>query len=213
MKTDELVQRLASSGAPVDRDALRRHFWSPLGGAAAVCLIAVLAFAGPRPDWREAALLPMFWIKLAFPAAIALAAIALLRDLGHPGARGRAAALALVLPFVVVCVHGRDGPCFCRARTTRVARSWRLLAEVPGDHPGIGGSCACVRHRRRAQPRSDSTLAHGRDRRPGCRRCRGDSVCAALRRDAGAVSRRLVRPRNAHSGCRGLARGPPLLRW
>ena len=102
MKTQDLVSRLAASGAVVDRSAMRRRFWSPIAWAVVVCVVLLLAFVGPRDDWRAASLLPMFWLKLAFPAATAIAATMLLRALGHPGARTRAAAASTLLPFALV---------------------------------------------------------------------------------------------------------------
>lgn len=106
MNTQDLVRQLARSGAAVDYHAVRRRFWSPLAFAVAISIALVLALMGPRPDWRDAAALPMFWLKLAFPAATALAASWLLRDLGHPGMRTRTATALLALPLLLVWMMG-----------------------------------------------------------------------------------------------------------
>jgi hypothetical protein len=102
MKTRDLVRGLAGAGAMVDPAAARRRFWMPLAAAVALSVALVLASVGPRADWRDAVLLPMFWMKLAFPAATALAAAVLLRELGHPGARTRTASAWLALPVAIV---------------------------------------------------------------------------------------------------------------
>jgi hypothetical protein len=106
MKTQDLVRQLAQSGAAVNYTAVRRRFWSPLAFAAVISIVLVLASVGPRADWREAAALPMFWLKLLFPAATALAASRLLRDLGHPGARTRTASAMLAVPLLLVWMMG-----------------------------------------------------------------------------------------------------------
>jgi hypothetical protein len=102
MKTQDLVRQLARCGATVDYTAVRRQFWGPLVIAVVLSAILVLALVGPRADWRETAGLPMFWLKLAFPAATAFAASVLLRGLGHPGARTRTAAAFVALPLALV---------------------------------------------------------------------------------------------------------------
>jgi hypothetical protein len=102
MKTDELIARLAASGGQVDRAAARRRFWAPLIAAIAVSIALVGTLMGPRPDWREAITLPMFWLKLAFPAITAAMAVVLLRRLGQPGRPLGAALLGPVLPTAMV---------------------------------------------------------------------------------------------------------------
>lgn len=107
MKTDELIGLLSAAGAGVDTESRRRSahhaFSARLAAGFLVSLIAMLIVLGPRPDWREAIELPMFWVKLAFPAGIAVAACWMLRRLGHPGmAVGMIAALAMAVPVAVV---------------------------------------------------------------------------------------------------------------
>ncbi|HEY1227058.1 MAG TPA: DUF1109 domain-containing protein [Ramlibacter sp.] len=102
MNTQDLVTQLARSGAAVDHRAGRRRFWSPLAIAAVASIVLVLASVGPRADWRDATGLPMFCLKIAFPAATALAASMLLNDLGHPGARIRTATALVALPTALV---------------------------------------------------------------------------------------------------------------
>lgn len=57
---------------------------------------------------REAAAsaLPMFWLKLALPAAVALGACLLALRLAHPGRRTGAAGAAAVLPLLAMVAAG-----------------------------------------------------------------------------------------------------------
>lgn len=102
MRTDDLVAVLARSAQPVDGRRVARQFWGTLAVGAALCVLAMFIFLGPRPDWRGAMQLPMFWLKLGFPAAVALAAVPLLRRLATPGERLGRLPAAVVPPFALV---------------------------------------------------------------------------------------------------------------
>lgn len=98
MKTEALAALLARSAEPVDRRAVERRFALHLLLAAVLPVAAIWWLVGLRSDLRSAVELPMFWLKLAFPAATALAAWVVVRRLGHPGMRLGAAPLGLVAP-------------------------------------------------------------------------------------------------------------------
>lgn len=102
MKTDDLVAALARSATPVDLRAVRRQFSMTLIVGSVLTVAAMLVFLGPRPDWRSVIELPMFWMKLAFPAAIAVAAALAVRRLSHPGMRLGGSAAGLAAPVVLV---------------------------------------------------------------------------------------------------------------
>lgn len=102
MKTDELVAALARSATPVDVRAVRRQFSMTLMVGSVLTVAAMLVFLGPRPDWRSVIELPMFWMKLAFPGAIAVAAFLAVRRLSHPGMRLGGTIAGLAIPVLVV---------------------------------------------------------------------------------------------------------------
>jgi hypothetical protein len=104
MRTDDLIAVLAADISPVDPARADRRFFAKLAGGAVLALAAMLLLMGTRPDLTSAAALPMFWIKLIFPASLALAALVMLRRLSYPGMRlGRAPAVA-ALPVVAVWI-------------------------------------------------------------------------------------------------------------
>ncbi len=99
MKTDELVEFLATGTNSVDR---RQHVRRFLAGVALGCLAAALLTAealGLHPALSQEALLPMFWVREAFCAALGAAALAGVVRLSHPGAR-----LGLVPAALAACV-------------------------------------------------------------------------------------------------------------
>jgi hypothetical protein len=102
VKTDELIAMLARGGAAADVNALRRRYGIALGwgGFAAAVLMALTL--GVRPDIVEAASLPMFWLKFAFPAAVAAAAMLTTLRLSRPGVRLKRAPVMIAAPVLVV---------------------------------------------------------------------------------------------------------------
>lgn len=140
MRTDDLVAVLARSAQPVDGRKVARQFWSTLVLGAALCLAAMFIFLGARPDWRGAMQLPMFWLKLGFPAAVALMAVPLLRRLATPGERLGQLPAAIALPFALVWLMAAaaltDAPAGTRASLVLGATWWQcpvtiLVLSVP----------------------------------------------------------------------------------
>jgi hypothetical protein len=104
MRTDDLIAALAADLSPIDPTRADRRFFVKLAGGAVLALIAMLLLMGPRPDLGAAAALPMFWIKLIFPASLALAALVVLRRLCYPGMRLGRAPAAAALPVTAVWI-------------------------------------------------------------------------------------------------------------
>ena len=102
MKTDALIALLAADGCAVREPTSRRRFMVALGvGALAACAL-VLATLGARGDLAAAALLPMFWLKLAFPMLLALASGLALYRQSIPGMQPGHAMLGLALPVAAL---------------------------------------------------------------------------------------------------------------
>lgn len=102
MKTDDLIDLLATGLEPVDRRAVQRRFqWALLMGVVGGFLVMLAAF-GLRKDMAAAVWLPMFWFKLAFALVLAMVALVLTKRLGHPGMQTGRVWLALPVPWLVL---------------------------------------------------------------------------------------------------------------
>ena len=86
----------------VDSHALRRRYALALGLSLAGTTVLMLILLGVRPDIAEAARLMMFWMKLAFPAALLFGALFATVRLSRPGVRLGLAPLAIAAPVIVV---------------------------------------------------------------------------------------------------------------
>ena len=102
MKTDDLIAMLATGVEPVDPKALQKRFqWALLGGVLGGFVLMLWLF-GLRKDLGSAAVLPMFWLKLALPLAIAVPALVLTARLGRPGVPPGRIGYALPLPWLLL---------------------------------------------------------------------------------------------------------------
>ncbi|MGA0025309.1 MAG: NrsF family protein [Burkholderiales bacterium] len=104
MKTDELITMLASDAGPVVPRAWRGRYAAALGVGLAGAVALMLPLLGLRPDLAEAAALPMFWVKLAFPLMLAIAALAAAARLSRPGMALGLTPAALAAPVIVIWV-------------------------------------------------------------------------------------------------------------
>ncbi|MEO5765790.1 MAG: DUF1109 domain-containing protein [Casimicrobiaceae bacterium] len=106
MKTDELIALLVSRAGAVEPNAVARRYSTALGwGAFGATLLMAVGF-GVRPDVHEAARLPMFWIKLAFPAVLAVGGLLAAVRLSRPGMRLGQVWGALVAPVLAMWSAG-----------------------------------------------------------------------------------------------------------
>ncbi|MBN3856289.1 DUF1109 domain-containing protein [Paraburkholderia sp. Ac-20340] len=106
MKTDDLISLLSTGVTRVDRKAVVRRFARalPLGLAGSLLLVAVVF--GVRHDLMDVAQTPIFWAKIAFPLAVAIAAALAVSRLGRPGVRGGYAWALVAAPFIAVWLAG-----------------------------------------------------------------------------------------------------------
>ena len=102
MKTDDLIAMLANGVTADDTHTARKRFQTALllGGLGAMAL--VLTGYGLRHDLAQAALLPMFWAKFAFPLATAVLAVLLTARLAHPGMSSGKLWIMLPLPWIAI---------------------------------------------------------------------------------------------------------------
>jgi hypothetical protein len=87
MKTDELVTMLATHAGAVEANATARRYATALGWGAFGATLLMAILLGVRPDIESASRLPMFWLKLVFPASVAVGSLFAVSRLSRPGAR------------------------------------------------------------------------------------------------------------------------------
>ena len=164
MKTDDLVNLLAADTLPVPRRAApRRLALALLAGLPLAAAIMLLDY-GMRRDIAQAMLLPMFWVKLLFPALLAAAAFAVLQRAARPGVRLGASWLAIALPvlllWLMAAVTLANAPADTRAdlvmgqtwRSCSLSIAWISLPlfiaafvavrSLAPTRPALAGACA-----------------------------------------------------------------------
>jgi hypothetical protein len=102
MRTDDLVTMLSTGAVPVTPGATARRHALALGGGALGATFLMALLLGVRADVAEAMRLPMFWVKLAFPASVAVGALMAATRLSRPGVRLGKVPLALATPVVAL---------------------------------------------------------------------------------------------------------------
>jgi hypothetical protein len=102
MKTDDLVTLLATGAGPVESNASSRRYATALGWGAFGATLLMAILLGVRADIDAAVRLPMFWIKLAFPAFLGAASVIAASRLSRPGTRLGRVPAALVAPLLAV---------------------------------------------------------------------------------------------------------------
>ncbi len=102
MKTDELVGLLAAAAVPVPANAVGRRFAVALGWGVPGAVLLLLVTLGIRADLAQTAGELLFWIKPAFAAGLALAALIATERLARPGMRLGPVWVALAAPVLVL---------------------------------------------------------------------------------------------------------------
>ena len=102
MKTEELITMLASGAEAAEPHALQRRYLIALGWGAFGATLLMAISLGVRPDLAEASRLPMFWMKLAFPAALLVGALFATVRLSRPGARLGRVPAAVAAPVLAM---------------------------------------------------------------------------------------------------------------
>ncbi|MBI5910769.1 MAG: DUF1109 domain-containing protein [Betaproteobacteria bacterium] len=102
MKTDDLVMMLAAGAGAVEPGATARRYAAALGWGAFGATLLMAIVLGVRPDLAEAARLPMFWVKLVFPACLAAGALYAAARLSRPGVQLGRVPAALAAPVLAM---------------------------------------------------------------------------------------------------------------
>ncbi|MEO6363041.1 MAG: DUF1109 domain-containing protein [Caldimonas sp.] len=109
MKTSELISMLASGPVAAGGHVTERRLGAAVAAGAVLSAALVALLLGPRQDMAAAVLLPGFWIKLAFPVGLAMAALAATCRLARPGMALGSAGWFLATPLLVVVALGVAG--------------------------------------------------------------------------------------------------------
>lgn len=95
MKTDELIMMLSTGAGAVVPAAPSRRYAIAVGWGAFGVTLGMAIFLGVRADIAAAMLLPMFWVKTAFAAALFATALLAALRLSRPGVELRRVPVAL----------------------------------------------------------------------------------------------------------------------
>ncbi len=85
MKTDELIAMLAAGESAVDLHAMQKRYTTALGLGMIGAALLMASLLGVRHDLAEAVMLPAFWIKLGFVAALVASSLYAVLRLSRPG--------------------------------------------------------------------------------------------------------------------------------
>lgn len=100
MKTEELITMLATGAGAIETPAVGQRYAVAIGGGAAGALVLLFAFLQVRHDLGQAALLPMFWVKIGFAACLAAGSLFTALRLSRPGLELKWVPVALGLPIL-----------------------------------------------------------------------------------------------------------------
>ena len=87
MNTDALIDAIVARGSAAQSGSMRRRYAAALVAGTFVTALTMLSTLGPRHDFAQAIALPMFWVKLAFVASLAILGTLGAFRAGLPGRR------------------------------------------------------------------------------------------------------------------------------
>lgn len=106
MRTDRLVQLLATGTEPVEANGVARRHAAALLLGSLVALLLMVGTLGVRSDVGDAVHLPMFWVKLMFPALVAVGGVVAASRLSRPGAPLGRVPAAIAIPVLAIWAMG-----------------------------------------------------------------------------------------------------------
>jgi len=101
-RTNDIIDSLVADLRPVARHALARRFAVGIAAGLAISFLLQISIFGYRHDMPHAFMLPAFWAKSAYNAALALAAFFGLYALAHPDGSAKRSFLAAAVIFVAM---------------------------------------------------------------------------------------------------------------
>jgi hypothetical protein len=129
MKTDAFIDLLATGAGPAQRYPVARRFGAAIAFGGAGGLAILLWMFGINPAIRDFLLLPGYWIKMAFSAALTLtgfvASVRLARPGGAVGGAKWFAAIAVAALWVFALVVFADADPAVRSRLV-FGNSWSV---------------------------------------------------------------------------------------
>lgn len=132
MKTNDLIDLLASDVLPVRRHAAARRLALGLLVAVPLSVALMRAVLGVNPMLGHDLSLPMFWVKFGAPLSMAFVALPLVSRLGRPGLATRGAWAAWGTPVVALWALGLVALAQAPAQEAPalvLSRTWRVCAE------------------------------------------------------------------------------------
>lgn len=102
MKTDDLIHLLAGEVTPVVHRPVGQRYAAAIGAALPFSALLMWTLLGLRADLSSAIALPMFWLKLAFPAVLAAFALPMVKRVSVPGKALGNWPAGLALPVVAM---------------------------------------------------------------------------------------------------------------
>jgi hypothetical protein len=102
VNTDDLVKMLATGVAPADSGAAARSYAVALAAGLAAAGVLMAGWLGLNPELARYVSLPMFWVKVAFPALVAVGGLVAAERLSRPGAPLSALPAALAAPLIAL---------------------------------------------------------------------------------------------------------------
>lgn len=102
MKTDDLINMLASGPDVAAPKVPLQKFAMVVSSGILLSVILMLTVLGLRPNMSELAMLPAFWIKMAFVVALAVCGWLAVTQLATPGARTKQLPLLIASPILLI---------------------------------------------------------------------------------------------------------------
>ena len=102
MKTDDLINMLDSGPDVAAPKVPLQKFAMVVSSGVLLSVILMLTVLGLRPNMSELAMLPAFWIKMAFVVALAVCGWLAVTQLATPGARTKQLPLLIASPILLI---------------------------------------------------------------------------------------------------------------